>query len=131
MSEPSDIHVLILDDEKTIRSNLYYFLEDKGFEVSVCGSAERALEFLKDNIVDVAVVDIRLAEGGDGNQFMLGAHKLAPGIKFMICTGSIEYSIPKSLREIGVDESSLFYKPIIDLNYFAGRIIKLAGETFN
>ena len=65
-------HFLILDDEESIRQSIAAYMEDDGYIVFQAGSGEEALEIVKNNVIDEAVVDIRLP-GMDGNTFMIEA----------------------------------------------------------
>ena len=95
------IRVLVLDDEKSVRSNLRAFFEDEGFEALLCSSGEEALDLMSRFQVDVAVVDIRLP-GMNGHEFMLKAHEVQPGLKFLVYTGSPDYDLPAALVESGI-----------------------------
>ncbi|MGL1930217.1 MAG: sigma-54 dependent transcriptional regulator [Desulfotalea sp.] len=60
--------VLIIDDESSIRDALSGIIEDEGFQPSTCASAEEAMKFLEDEIVDIILLDIWLGDGMDGLQ---------------------------------------------------------------
>ncbi|MCK5350850.1 MAG: response regulator, partial [Desulfobacula sp.] len=76
----SSKHFLILDDEESIRQSIAAYMEDDGYIVFQAASGEQALEIVKNNHIDEAVVDIRLP-GIDGNTFMIEARKILPDIK--------------------------------------------------
>ena len=52
--------ILVVDDEKNIRRTLQLILEDEGFAVLEAESAERALEVLGAEPVELGIFDIRL-----------------------------------------------------------------------
>jgi len=106
--------ILVVDDEERIRRGLRAWLEDEGFEVTTAESGEKALDILISDPTDVAIVDIRLP-GMDGNAFMEQAHRLCPRMKFIVYTGSVEYSPLPQLRAIGVSERNIFQKPLRDM----------------
>ena len=59
--------VLIVEDEALVALTIEDILKEAGFEV--CGIADRpqqALDMAHRMEIDLAVVDVRLAEGGDG-----------------------------------------------------------------
>ncbi len=105
---------VVLDDEQSIRQSIAAFLEDEGYKVLRAESSEAAIALVKDHPVDAAVVDIRLP-GKDGNCFMLEAVKLRPEIKFVVHTGSADYSPPKEVRALGVTHEKVLIKPLRDL----------------
>src|SRR5215468_5551685 len=60
---PAPDRVLVVDDERNIRSMLRVCLEQAGCEVREAGSAEAALAALASGPVDVVFVDLRLGTG--------------------------------------------------------------------
>jgi len=107
-------HFLILDDEESIRQSIAAYMEDEGYIVFEAGSGEEAIEIVKNNHIDEAVVDIRLP-GIDGNMFMIEARKILPNIKFVVHTGSADYVPPESVKALGVTSSKVLIKPANDL----------------
>ena len=59
------IKILIIDDEKNIRLTLRDILEDEGHHVLEAGTGEDGLALLKDESVDLVLLDVRLP-GMDG-----------------------------------------------------------------
>lgn len=55
-------NILVVDDELLIRDLLYDYFSERGWEVSVCDSGERAMEVLKTRKFHVALVDLRMPE---------------------------------------------------------------------
>ncbi|HPA73165.1 MAG TPA: response regulator [Spirochaetota bacterium] len=119
--ENSSATILVLDDEELVRANIVAFLEDEGFAVIPAESGEEALEILKSRPVDIGIIDMRLP-GIDGNTFILQAHALNPRMRFMIHTGSINYTLPRELHEIGVRAGDVFRKPETSLTDMLGKI---------
>lgn len=111
--EKEPVRVLVLDDEEMYRVNLSDFISDEGFLVISAGSGEEALELLETQPVDAVIVDMRLP-GIDGNTFIIRAHQIQPGLRFIVHTGSTSYSIPDELHEIGLTEKQVFLKPLED-----------------
>jgi len=107
-------HFLILNDEASIRQSIAAYMEDEGYIVFKAASGEQALEIIKDNFIDEAVVDIRLP-GIDGNTFMIEAIKILPDIKFVVHTGSADYIPPDSVKALGVTSGKVLIKPTSDL----------------
>ena len=107
-------HFLILDDEESIRQSIAAYMEDDGYVIFQAKSGEQALEIVKNNHIDEAVVDIRLP-GIDGNTFMLEARKILPDIKFVVHTGSADYIPPDAVKALGVTSDKVLIKPVSDL----------------
>lgn len=122
------MRVLIIDDETSIRTSMSEFFEDFGFEVTAVGSAEAALAAIMEQAFDVAVVDIRLP-GIDGDALIIKAHDLAPNLRFIIHTGSVEYRLSNVLKAIGVRRDHIFIKPVNDLASLVTAIQALSAQT--
>lgn len=114
--------LIVIDDEEFIRMPLQDFFEDCGWDVASFSSAEDAIEYLKNEGADCVIVDVRLP-GMTGPEFIVKANAIRPGIRFIIYTGSFDFSISEELRRAGVDNSCIVRKPALDLND-----IKLAVE---
>jgi two-component system, OmpR family, response regulator len=126
MLEKGPARVLILDDEEMYRLNIADYISDEGFIVYTAGSGEEALELIKKQRIDVALVDMRLP-GIDGNTFISHAQKIQPRMQFIIHTGSTSYSLPGELREIGVRDDRVFLKPLEDIDKLV-KVISTLGE---
>ncbi len=53
-------HILIVDDEESIRNSMQEFVKKSGYPTITASSAEEALEIIKSNPVDVIITDIIL-----------------------------------------------------------------------
>lgn len=107
--------VMVVDDEPVIASGLRIFLEDEGMQVNSVGSGEEAVDIAhNDCSFDVCIMDMRLP-GMNGDTTIRALHEICPELKFIIHTGSADYSIPDDLRAIGIDERQFFAKPLMDM----------------
>ncbi|MDR3089398.1 MAG: sigma-54 dependent transcriptional regulator [Desulfobulbaceae bacterium] len=59
-------HILIIDDEASIRDTLAGVLEDEGLIAVTAASAEEGLALLAERKIDLALLDIWLGDGMDG-----------------------------------------------------------------
>lgn len=121
MNENTPFTILVVDDEESIRRNLWAFLGDEGFDVLTVASGEEGLEILKKSTPDLSIVDIRLP-GMDGNTFMIEAHQLVPHMKFLVFTGSTEYILTNGMHALGLTEKHILKKPLDDLSFIVERI---------
>jgi two-component system, OmpR family, response regulator len=120
--------ILIIDDEEHLQSNLVAYLEDEGYTVVTAGDGESGIELIGRQKVNLGIIDMRLP-GMDGNTFIQKAHRVQPDMKFLIHTGSMTYSLPQALMDIGIGKDQVFLKPVIDMNCMVNAIKKmLAGE---
>ncbi len=119
--------VLVVDDEPFIASGLQVFLQDEGMHVECAGSGEEAVAMARDNpSYDVCIIDMRLP-GMNGDTTIRALHEIRPALKFIIHTGSADYSIPEDLRAIGVNAKQCFAKPLIDMTPLADTVAVLAS----
>ena len=108
--------ILIVDDEAPICDNLAAYLEDDGLCVQVAHSGEEALRMVETGLeVQVCILDLRLP-GMDGNHAALALHRIAPGIRFLIHTGSTDFTPSPDLAGIGITPDHLFNKPVADMS---------------
>jgi DNA-binding NtrC family response regulator len=57
---PIDSHILIVDDEESMRKVLQQAITRAGYKCSISGDGKDALEFLDKNSVDIVVTDISM-----------------------------------------------------------------------
>lgn len=113
--------ILVVDDEETIRDSLQVFLEMWGWNVVTAASAEEALELLASHPCDGAIVDIRLP-GQSGDAMILAAHAKYPDMKWIICTGSMEFGLGPEILAIGLTPQDVFTKPVDDMGTLVDRL---------
>lgn len=116
--------VLIVEDEEMLRRSLSDYLEDEDFEVFTASSGEEGLSVLEKERADMCIVDMRLPKM-DGNDFILAAHLKCPGLRFIIHTGSVSYSVPTKLRKIGITSDQVYHKPVRDMGILVEALYKL------
>jgi len=117
------VHVLVVDDETSIRLNVEAYLEDEGFTVRSAESGEEAVDILKKEKFDIGIIDMRLP-GIDGNELILMAHNSNPKMRFIIHTGSTGYVLPQNIKELAIMEEHVLRKPLSDISL----ITKLIGS---
>jgi len=115
------IEVIIVDDENSVCMSLSEHLLDQGYNVSYYLTAEEALQQLEMNKPDIMIVDIRLP-GIDGTKLIVKASKIYSGIKYLIHTGSVAFSLPDYLTKLGLTPDHVIKKPVKDLNIFNDKI---------
>ena len=125
--EHSHIRVLVVDDEFSIRTSLTAYLEDYDFEVFAVGSAEEALVLMEHIPFKVGVIDLRLP-GMSGDSFVLLAHRIRSSMRFIIHTGSSSYTLSDELKNIGIRNEHLFFKPLEDLYTVVEAVEELVEE---
>lgn len=119
--------ILIIDDEPNIRDSLADFLEDFGIVAKTAATAEAGMKLLEKETFSVAIVDLRLP-GISGESFIIKVGRLYPGMRFLIHTGSIVYSLSGELEALGVRVEDIFVKPVTDMHSFVSAINRLTEE---
>lgn len=79
------IHILVIDDEESIRWVIQQTLEPAGHHLYFAASAEEAAEMVERNPIDVAVVDIHLP-GADGLTFLREQQERHPELLIAVIT---------------------------------------------
>jgi len=120
------IRVIIIDDEKMISKMLKGYLEDNGFEAETAETGAEALGMIKGGGFDVAIVDVRLSDM-DGNELVVRAAVIDPGLKFIMHTGSVDYRPGEELAVLGVDGDSIIRKPVRDMSEIVRMINRKAA----
>ena len=82
---PSQVRILVVDDERNIRNNLTMVLEAAGYKVDSSGDGEDALAKCKSQHYDIAFVDIQMPKMG-GLELLRHIHALRPRMKVVILT---------------------------------------------
>ena len=123
--EIMNIRILIVDDEADIAQGIHDYLEDEStYNVSVAFSGEEGLERLKKFKPDICIVDMRLP-GINGNEYIIKAHEKLPATRFIIHTGSMDYTLPAELVQIGITTDFVLNKPVCDMSIFLQKIEQL------
>jgi len=81
-----NINVLIVDDEERFRQTTASILERRGFSVKAVGSGIEAIEEVKNNDLDVVVLDVKMP-GMDGHEALKEIKKLSPDLSVIMLTG--------------------------------------------
>lgn len=119
-----DAELLVVDDEAPVRLSLAAYLEDEGFSVKTADSAEQAIEVARSTPLHLAVVDLRLPSM-DGAALILELSREHPSMKFLIHTGSTKFSLSDDLKAAGLDDSHVFFKPVLDMGEMVRKITQL------
>jgi DNA-binding NtrC family response regulator len=120
--------ILIVEDDESIQMSLEAHFEDMGFSVKAAGSAEDAIAMLADEGPDAAIVDLRLP-GMGGEALIRQIHARFPHTVCIIYTGSVEFDISPDLKQLAVVSSTVFFKPVDDLNVISDEVTRLLNSV--
>ena len=84
------MHVLIAEDEPTIRASMVDWLEDAGYVVTAASSGDEALRMIDGpGQVDIVVTDINMP-GADGLEVARGARACNPDVPVLFVSGRVD-----------------------------------------
>jgi len=87
MSEMNpDQSILVVDDEKGIRSNLSQLLRQEGYHVDMAANPNEALEMLRATDYALTLTDVEM-QGGSGLDLIKTVKQVSPGSLFIVMTG--------------------------------------------
>ena len=87
----NDRHILVVDDESSLRKVLGDLLRLRGYDAVAVGSAEEALSLLETQVFAVAIIDLALQYGGgtmDGIELMRKVRESYPSTECVVLTGA-------------------------------------------
>src|SRR6266511_3775607 len=95
----ANIRTLVVDDEHSLRETCGSLLTSAGHDVTVCGRGQEALDILKRQPFDIALVDLYMSQV-DGLTLLRAALATNPGTIVIMMTGnpSVESSV-EALRQ--------------------------------
>ena len=80
-------HILLVDDEESVRITLAMMLESKGFKVTSAATVAEALGFIARNKFDVLIADLNIGQAGDGFTVVSAMRRTHPETVTFILTG--------------------------------------------
>ena len=99
----SEISILIVDDESTMRSLLERILAREGYLMHSLSDGDTALEYLKNNKVDIVISDMKMPKM-NGFELLKNIKQNHPGIGVIIMTGHGDTYTVKDALLLGADE---------------------------
>jgi len=112
-----DFSVLLVDDEVEFLDVLMKRLKKRKLKLVAANSGEEALRLIRENPVDVAVLDVKMP-GMDGITVLREIKKINPSIEVIMLTGHANVEVALEGMELGafdylmkpVDIDELMYK---------------------
>lgn len=113
-------HILLVDDELYLRDIGSQMLQHLGYKVDSVSSGELAVQFIKNNPVDLIVLDMLMEPGMNGRQTFEEIIKLYPDQKAVVASGYSESEDVKATLKLGA--GGFIMKPYSTVQF--GRVIK-------
>lgn len=93
------IKVLMVDDEEAFRTTTSKILCRRGFDTTVAGSGEEALQILRRDRHDVVILDVMMP-GMDGHEALARIKELDPSIAVIMLTGHGSLDSARKSRDL-------------------------------
>ena len=93
-------HILLVEDDDAQRQTLTALLSDEGFRVHAAATGKDALDVLRTEKVDVAIVDLRLPDV-DGTELLGRFQRLSDDVDVVIHTGNSSYETARDAVNLG------------------------------
>ena len=94
--------ILLVDDAKDQREIASALLNQIGYSVTALSSGEEALNYIKDNMVDLIVLDMIMDPGMDGLDTYRKILEIRPDQRAIIASGFSETNRVKEAQRLGV-----------------------------
>ncbi|MCP4370613.1 MAG: response regulator, partial [Deltaproteobacteria bacterium] len=93
--------ILVVDDEESLREIFCKMLDILGYKTKAVSSGEEAVEYLKENTVDLLLLDMIMDPGINGRETYERIIKIHPNQKAVIVSGFAETDEVKKTQELG------------------------------
>jgi two-component system alkaline phosphatase synthesis response regulator PhoP len=105
----SNIKILVVDDEPYICDVMRRILEIGGYRVTTASSGKTALELVKEDRPDVALLDLMMP-GMDGREICRRVREIAPETRIIYFTGKVEFDTSQS-KILSREADAVILKP--------------------
>ncbi len=119
-------HILVIDDEDTLRHFLRLTLQDEGYQVTTAAEGRTALELIASHRFDVALVDLRLTDM-DGLDIVRHLRQVSPQTSVIILTAYA--SLDSSIEALRQGAHDYLIKPFQNADLLASVADGIARQT--
>jgi signal transduction histidine kinase/ActR/RegA family two-component response regulator len=106
---PALLHVLVIDDEESVRAAMLALLSAHGCDVTVAGTTRDAVVKSLQRRPDIVLSDLRLRGAEDGISAVRSLRGALPGLPALLVSGD---TAPERLREAHEAGLMLLHKPV-------------------
>ena len=120
-----DKSILLVDDDELLLDTFKMFLEMEGYNVLAVSTPYKALQLIKDNKIQLAILDYNLPNM-NGVQLGRLIHKVQEEAMIMFISGSPD--IHKFVKDANYNISAVLAKPI-EVDHLALTVRSIIGES--
>lgn len=120
-----DKSILLVDDDELLLDTFKMFLEMEGYNVLAVSTPYKALQLIKDNKIQLAILDYNLPNM-NGVQLGRLIHKVQEEAMIMFISGSPD--IHKFVKDANYSVSAVLAKPI-EVDHLALTVRSIIGES--
>lgn len=91
--------ILIVDDDDFCREAVEKILKSSGYATRSCSCGNEAIALLKTEEFDIMITDLQM-KGMDGLELIGTAQHIAPGLSFILITGTPHRELVNRLKQI-------------------------------
>jgi len=103
------VRILIVDDDRRIRTALSALFTEEGYETDVCASGEEGIAQIQEGAYDLVILDMVLP-GMDGIETLSGIREHASGTDVIMMSG--QSSIAMAVKATRMGARNFFEKPV-------------------
>ena len=127
--------ILVVDDRDDWRETILMTIETSGHRVEAFSNAETAIQFIKQNPFDLAIIDQRLDESNEEDKFGLELAKIIkethPQIPILIITGYPSIETIEQARKADESGQRLATRYILKDENVMDKLLKAVRETLS
>ncbi len=103
--EPASLHLLVVDDEESIRFSMSEYFSQHGFKVDTARELEEAEKLIESTNYQVVIQDLRLGftHHNDGLEIIKLIHRRNPETRIVVLTSYGSTEIEAEARRSGAD----------------------------
>jgi YesN/AraC family two-component response regulator len=115
--------ILIVDDDKTILEGFKVLLETKKYKISTAENGREALEKVRNNFYNLALLDIKLPDM-EGTDLISEFRQIKPEIKIIVVTGY-------STRENAINSLNLGADGYLEKPVTPGKLLGIVADKLH
>lgn len=115
--------ILIVDDDKTILEGFKVLLETKKYKISTAENGREALEKVRNNFYNLALLDIKLPDM-EGTDLISEFRQIRPEIKIIVVTGY-------STRENAINSLNLGADGYLEKPVTPGKLLGIVADKLH